>query len=73
MVPASLPRLGLLRGLHWPPVHKILEDQYPVCDLVVPGLSEAEAGGQVHQKRKVLGHMEVHEGLFPHLGKYGAG
>lgn len=69
MVPASLPRLGLLRGLHWPPVHKILDDQYSVCDLVVPGLRHATAGGQAECFHKALDLMEVHEGRFPHLGE----
>ena len=69
MVPASLPRLDLLCSLHWPPVHKILDDQYPVCDLVVPGSRHATAGGQAECFHKELDHMEVHKGLFPHLGE----
>ena len=72
MVPASLLRLDLMGSLHWPPVHKILDDQYPVCDLVVPGSRQAMAGGQTECFHKALDHMEVHEGLFPHLGEYGA-
>ena len=69
MVPASLPRLGLLHSLHWPPVHKILDDQYPVRDLVVPGSSHTTAGGQAECSPKRCDHMEVREGLFPHLGE----
>ena len=69
MVPASLPRLDLLRSLHWPPVHKILDDQYPVCDLVVPGSRHATEGGQADCFHKALDLMEVHEGLFPHLSE----
>ena len=70
---ASLPRYYLLCSFHWPPVHKILDDQYPVCDLVVPGLRHATAGGQAECFHKMLGCMVVHEGLFPHLSEYGAG
>ena len=44
--PASLPSHSLQFGLHSPPVHKILDHQYPVDDLVVPELSQAVAGGQ---------------------------
>ena len=72
MVPASLPRFDLLHSLHWLPVHKILDDQYSVCDLVVPGSRHAMAEGQAEYFHKALEHIEVHEGLFPHLGEYGA-
>ena len=68
----SLLRLYLLGSLHWSPVHKILDDQYSVCDLVVPGWRHAMAGGQAEYFHKALEHMEVHEGLFPHLCEYGA-
>lgn len=67
---ASLPSPDLHCGLHRPPVHKILVSQCPVCNLVVPGLGQAIAGGQAHPSPKALLPVEVHEGLFPHLGEY---
>ena len=45
---ASLTSHSQLRGLHRPPVHKILDHQYLVCSLVVLGSSEALAGEQAH-------------------------
>ena len=49
-----------------------MEDHYPVCDLVVPGSRHVMARGQAECCPKAQDHMEVHEGLFPHLSEYGA-
>lgn len=43
---ASLTSHSQLRGLHRPPVHKILDLHYPVCHLVVPGQRHAMAWRQ---------------------------
>ena len=72
IVPAPLPRFYLLCDLHRPPVHKILDDQYPICNLVVPGSRHTTARRQAECFHKALYLMEVPEGLFPHLGEYGA-
>lgn len=70
MAPASLPSPDLRGHLHRPPVHKVLAPHHPVRHLVVPGLGQALAGRQAHPDLQALGHMEAHEGLFPHLGEY---
>lgn len=70
MAPASLPSPDLHRGLHRPPVHKILVGQCPVRDLVVPGPRQAPAGGQAPQSCEALLPVEVHEGLLPRVGEY---
>ncbi|EDL16373.1 monoacylglycerol O-acyltransferase 2, isoform CRA_b [Mus musculus] len=66
-----LPGLGpaLHRHLRRPPIHKVLALLCPVCHLVVPGLGQAAAGRPAHPVLQTLGHMEVHEGLFPCLSE----
>lgn len=68
--PASLPSSDLHYSLHRPPVHQILVHKCPVCNLVVPGQRHAMEGRQARPVPKTRRRMEVHEGLFPHLGEY---
>lgn len=62
----------LYRHLHRPLVHKVLALVCPVRHLVVPGLGQAAAGRPAHPVLQTLGHLEVHEGLFPCLREYQA-